>query len=420
MVGRARSKETAHYPPFLVKMSYRGQSRFRFTTVDGVKKLFPIGTVEQEAIQAAHVYNLQYRPELGSAFSLSEMTPFRKAVSKGRKDKFNRPLKEWLPLVLSRVKKEERLSKDVYRNLERDCYRLDEFMGRLPTKSIKLQHINEFLSKYYSELSNRQLNNKISNLKKVFSYLADESAIESNFVLNKKQRRLTREDYTKARHDLDIENYQKVYDAAPLFLKVAMSLTLETTHAVREIYRLRYRIYKPREGVCGILWNPDKEVEYVDGHAVYGMLYVHREKVKKSDASTVAIPVTQTIKDIVDLSKTSRLICPYIVHRKPKQHQRGISKETDHLYQVHHHNISKEFSKVRDSLGLYSHLKKSLRPTYHEIRGLAARMIEQQGQSATERMAHANAKTTKIYTGTSDIIWHQVPPVEVMPKSGLK
>ena len=420
MVGRARSKETAHYPPFLVKMSHRGQSRFRFTTVDGVKKLFPIGTVEQEAIQAAHVYNLQYRPELGSAFSLSEMTPFRKAVSKGRKDKFNRPLKDWLPLVLSRVKKEERLSKDVYRNLERDCYRLDEFMGRLPTKSIKLQHINEFLSKYYSELSNRQLNNKISNLKKVFSYLADESAIESNFVLNKKQRRLTREDYTKARHDLDIENYQKVYDAAPLFLKVAMSLTLETTHAVREIYRLRYRIYKPREGVCGILWNPDKEVEYVDGHAVYGMLYVHREKVKKSDASTVAIPVTQTIKDIVDLSKTSRLICPYIVHRKPKQQQRGISKETDHLYQVQHHTISKEISKVRDSLGLYSHLKKPLRPTYHEIRGLAARMIEQQGQSATERMAHANAKTTKIYTGTSDIIWHQVPPVEVMPKSGQK
>ncbi len=66
MVGRARSKETAHYPPFLVKMRHRGQSRFRFTTVDGVKKLFPIGTVEQEAIQAAHVYNLQYRPELGS------------------------------------------------------------------------------------------------------------------------------------------------------------------------------------------------------------------------------------------------------------------------------------------------------------------------------------------------------------------
>ncbi|MCW1890152.1 hypothetical protein OK016_16375 [Vibrio chagasii] len=55
-----------------------------------------------------------------------------------------------------------------------------------------------------------KLNNKISNLKGIFPYLADErGAIESNFVLNKKQRRLTREDYTKARHDLDIENYQR-------------------------------------------------------------------------------------------------------------------------------------------------------------------------------------------------------------------
>ncbi|MCW1890153.1 hypothetical protein OK016_16380 [Vibrio chagasii] len=42
------------------------------------------------------------------------------------------------------------------------------------------------------------------------------------------------------------------------------------------------------------------------------------EKVKKSRCCFhyTAIPVTQTIKDIVDLSKTSRLICPYIVHRK--------------------------------------------------------------------------------------------------------
>ncbi len=83
-----------------------------------------------------------------------------------------------------------------------------------------------------------------------------------------------------------------------------------------------------------------------------------------------------------------------------------------------HHNISKEFSKVRDSLGLYDHLKKSLRPTYHEIRGLSARMIEEQGISATERMAHANADTTKIYTRESDIRWNQVPAIEVKPKVG--
>ncbi|WGK82555.1 integrase [Vibrio aestuarianus] len=418
MVGRARSKETAHYPAFLVRMSHRGELRFRFTTVEGVKRLFPSGTTEQEAIQAAYVYNMQNRPELTQDFDLNEPNQFQRAISKGRRDKFNKPLKDWLPVVLARVKAEEKLSKDVFRNLERDCERLQEHMGKCLTKSLKLQHINEHIGKYYAQLNNRQLNGKISNLKKIFSYLADESAIESNFVLNKKQRRLSKEDYTKARHNLDYQSYLQIYEAAPLFLKVAMSLTLETTHAVREIYRLRYRIKKPREGVCGILWNPEGRVDYIDGQPIYGTLYIHRQKVQKSETSAVAIPVTQAIKDIVDLSKTSRLHCPYVVHRKPRQLQRGISKETDHLYQVHHHNISKEFSKVRDSLGLYDHLKKSLRPTYHEIRGLSARMIEEQGISATERMAHANTDTTKIYTRENDIRWNQVPAIEVKPKVG--
>nr|WP_241790463.1 integrase [Vibrio genomosp. F10] len=382
-----------------------------------MKKLFPIGTTEQEAIQASYVYNLTYRPDLVKEFALNDSSGFKAAISKAKRDKFNKPLKDWIPLVLSRIEKEERLSDGVYKNLQRDCKRLVDYLGRVQSKSLTLPHINEFINKHYSTISNRQLNNKISNLKKIFSYLADESAIESNFVLNKKQRRLSKEDYAKVRHDLDFDHYQQIYDAAPLFLKVAMSLTLETTHAVREIYRLRYRIYKPREGICGILWNLEGRVEYINGHAVYGTLYIHREKVKKSQSSTVAIPVTQRIKDIVDLSKTSRLHCPYIVHRKPRQLQRGISKDNDHLYQVHHHNISKEFSRVRDTLGLYDHLEKPLRPTYHEIRGLAARMIEQQGESATQRMAHADAKTTKIYTGSQEIKWNEVPPIEVMPRS---
>lgn len=40
-------------------------------------------------------------------------------------------------------------------------------------------------------------------------------------------------------------------------------------------------------------------------------------------------------------------------------------------------------------------------------------MIEEQGISATERMAHANADTTKIYTRENDIRWNQVEPIEV-------
>ncbi len=230
-------------------------------------------------------------------------------------------------------------------------------------------------------------------------------------MLSKKLKKVSKEDFKKQRHNLTVEDYESIYAAAPLFLKVAMSLSLQTTHVVREIYRIKYKIKEPKEGVCGIVWF--QEATVLNGNTVHGTLYIHREKVKKSASSMVAIPVTDAIKEIVEFSKTDRLHCPYIVHRKPIQSKRGIAKDCDHPYQVHHHNISKEFSKIRDQLGLYSNLDISLRPTYHEIRGLSARLIEQMGESATIRMAHANKKTTKIYTGKHELVWNAATAITV-------
>lgn len=102
-----------------------------------------------------------------------------------------------------------------------------------------------------------------------------------------------------------------------------------------------------------------------------------------------------------------------IVHKIPKLRTRGVAKGCTHPYQIHFHGISGEFSKVRDKLGLYSDLDKAERPTYHEIRGLSARLIELMGESATTRMAHADEKTTKIYTGSRDIKWNEATPITV-------
>ncbi|TOP03570.1 integrase, partial [Vibrio parahaemolyticus] len=65
-------------------------------------------------------------------------------------------------------------------------------------------------------------NKKLSRLKKIFSYLADESAIGENFMLNKKPKRLNASDNKKERLDLDIEAFKAIEKEAPLFLKVAM------------------------------------------------------------------------------------------------------------------------------------------------------------------------------------------------------
>lgn len=411
MAPRRRSRETAHYPEYLIKVTHRGKVRFRFKTIEGSLKMFPPETTEQQAIQAALAYNEKHR---SSSVHFSLETSSKR--NSNRNDSFNRPLKEWLPVVIQRVSSEEGLSEGVLRKFVSECKKLEDALGEALSKTLTLADINAFLNNSYVNDSKRTFNGKVSNLKKLFSYLADESAIDSNFMVNKRLRKVSKDDFQKSRMDLSVSDYEAIYASAPLFLKVAMALSLQTTHAVREVYRIKYKLRAPKEGVCGIVWNENMLPTLNDGHEVFGTLYIHREKVKKSDSSLVAIPVTLGIKEIVELSKSDRLHCPYIVHRKPIQSARGIAKDCDHPYQVHHHNISKEFSKVRDCLGLYANIDKSLRPTYHEIRGLSARLIEQMGESATVRMAHADEKTTKIYTGTNEVVWKEATPLTVSTK----
>ncbi|HAS3590937.1 TPA: hypothetical protein I6205_003530 [Vibrio cholerae] len=99
------------------------------------------------------------------------------------------------------------------------------------------------------------------------------------------------------------------------------------------------------------------------------------------------------------------------MHRKPKQTQHGIAKEYALPYQLHQHNISKEFSKVRDKLGMNADLDVVDRPTYHKERRLSAKLIEALGESATVCMAHSNEKTTKIYTGSNQVVWNEVSAI---------
>ena len=63
---------------------------------------------------------------------------------------------------------------------------------------------------------------------------------------------------------LSARDFELIYQAAPLYLKVAMSLSLQTTHAVREIYRIKYKIEKAKPGVCGMVWHKTPKVVDAD------------------------------------------------------------------------------------------------------------------------------------------------------------
>ncbi|EGR1549615.1 tyrosine-type recombinase/integrase [Vibrio parahaemolyticus] len=223
-------------------------------------------------------------------------------------------------------------------------------------------------------------------------------------MLNKKPKRLNASDNKKERLDLDIEAFKAIEKEAPLFLKVAMGLSIQSTHAVAELHRTKYRIPKP--DTCGIVWFDTPKPE--NGEMVFGTLYIHRAKVKNDKTSYVAIPVTSSIKEVVELSKTDKLHCPYVVHRRPARNN-NIAKQCDHRYQVTSRMISETFSKVRDELGLYSNVEKAKRPTFHEIRRLSAKLIDEMGVNPRQRMAHASDRTTQIYTDSHDVEWHEVP-----------
>jgi hypothetical protein len=56
-----------------------------------------------------------------------------------------------------------------------------------------------------------------------------------------------------------------------------------------------------------------------------------------------------------------------------------ISKEVNHPTQVAPDYLSRAFSELRDRIGVAAELPIKERPTFHEIRALAAHIFEKQG-----------------------------------------
>ena len=217
----------------------------------------------------------------------------------------------------------------------------------------------------------------------------------------RKKKRRTDE---KKRQRLSFEHFMAIRRAAAPWLRTAMDLALQTTHARLEVSRIRYSIREPKDGICGCIWFEQQQ------NGIYGMLYIHRQKVQKKEASHVAIPIGDELKRIIDNSRDN-VASPYVVHRIPKRNVKR-SKEVSHPTQVAPDYISRSFSAVRDKLGLCNHLAMEERPTFHEIRALAAHLFDKQGIDPQGRMAHSDAKSTKIYT-KNHTNWVVVPHGEI-------
>jgi integrase len=182
----------------------------------------------------------------------------------------------------------------------------------------------------------------------------------------------------KVRQQLDVPGFAAIHAKSPCFLQLAMELSLITLQARQEVCNMQHP------------------------HFRNGYLFVIRDKVSAdSDMAFIKIVVTEQLEEIrCRALRLDGIASPYLVHRAPERRRREWIQNKAHWTYVNPDYLTKTFAAVRDATGLYDHLDPRQRPTFHEIRGLGARLYEAQGmpQSAIQAlMTHAHKRTTEIY-----------------------
>ncbi|EMK3754762.1 recombinase [Providencia rettgeri] len=394
MASRPRKKEFRHLPDFLYYDSSIKQ--YRLTLVNGARKC--IGSDKARAIVIAREYNNIMRPE--NAISVNSLI-----IESGGQNGEALPLSKHLEKLFERIVRDEQPSKSTLNDWTNDLERVSAFFKDIPSNEISLEHVNGFINEYHANASANVQNRKVSFLKKIFSYAVDESLMFDNPAERKKMKRVD----AKKRRRLSYDDYLKIYATAEadgqLWLQTAMDLALQTTQARLEVSRIKYNIKAPKNNTCGCVWYEEEK------NGIFGMIYIHRQKVQHKEASHVAIPIGKKLKEIIDRSRNS-VASPYVVHRLPNRVPNKISKEVNHPTQVAPDYLSRAFSAVRDKAGVAAHLPMDERPTFHEIRALAAFMFKDRGYDPQARMAHSDAESTKIYTD-NHVEWVEVPHCEI-------
>lgn len=388
MAPRKRLHRNRDLPPYLYHDKAAG---YTLTLVNGQRRV--ISQRRAEAIIIANEYN-----KLKRAGSILEEL-LNDSVSQNS-------FSDIVDKIIERMINDRAPGENLISTWRNDALRIKKFFT-MPGDSITLADVTQYMIDNHNGASNNVYNRKLCFLELVFDYAKDVGEMASNPAALKIKK--PKED--KKRKALDVDAFEKIRDSAPIWLRTAMNLTMQTTHAVLEVSRIEYKLKKAEPGRCGCIWY--KTPKHDETGMIHGELAIHRQKTHKTEASHVIIPINDTIKKIIDDSRDC-IASPYVVHKMPRKSSNSMSKQVNHITQIVSRNISSAFSDLRDELGLYGDLKFEERPTYHEIRGLSARLITDLGISPQDRMGHSDSKSTKVYTEHGkQTEWVQVPNLVV-------
>lgn len=277
-----------------------------------------------------------------------------------------------------RVDTATRLAAGTRANKRYALQRIIKDRGGMPLEQITTRWCAEYLDEHYRGEPYRYHR---SVMHQVFQYARTKGWMSSN-PLEPTAKSDT--GYTKQRKRLTPGQFKAIYGHAEPWFQIAMELALVCLLGRAEVAAARY------------------------DHIVDGRLrYIRKKTRTRSHSAYVAIEVTPAIEDIVQRSRLLSPVSPYIVHRVHKR----ITAETrarDHWSQVTDDMLSKEFAKLRELVPEIAKLDPRQRPTFHEIRSLGSKLLEDTGASLDDiqtLMGHAESDTTEIYLDGHGIRW---------------
>lgn len=199
-------------------------------------------------------------------------------------------------------------------------------------------------------------------------------------------------EFRRQRERLTWEAYQEIWKAAPAWLRNAMDLSMLTLLRREDVAAARF-------------------ADMRDGY-----LWIVPAKTDESTLVKLQIKVTPALSDLIARCRDA-VLSPYIVHRLPEKARPSNkrAKGRDHHTQVMEDQITREFKRVRDGVGITG----AHAPTFHEIRSLGgARLRTECGwteQQVQELMGHASPTMTQTYLEGHDMPWQEVTPGLSLP-----
>jgi enterobacteria phage integrase len=360
MAPKKRNTDNSDLTGTNIKVSVKGGKEYYYYIMpDGKHEPLAHGD-RKTSIEAAMQLNRALRPSGSVAERIINAPP--KPTTKNPLfievlDQFER---EWLP--------EQNYSKRVIQDRKQ---RLNRYRAEWPHE--KIGSLDTFaLATFMRKFSPESATKHKQVLEPLFRFAASRGYETQNPMINIERRKVPKR--KRARHTW--AGHLAIYNAAPEWLQRAILIALYSLQRRSDLIAINIREHI----------NMDERT-----------IRVLQQKSRNYDKPVfIDIGMGDELFDVVTTAIKSDVPCPYLIHYRPERIKDDARAAKPHPFAVTPEYLSKAYSKVRDSVGAYSHLPAIERPGIHSLRALGIWLYTKAGYSDEYIMALAGHATEKM------------------------